>query len=825
MVWWFTILFWTFINFGLGYVIFELTKQKQKVPDVAPDAFDMPETKEGTKYTIGFGTFWIENAVVDWWGDTGTDPVYEHYHEPSFFGSGKKKYYIVAHRYKVGVHFRICQGVCDGIKQIKMGEAVAWPDSSDKTVLQADGATTATIDELGLFGGDKEEGGVQGTISIQYGYSGQAANSYLTGLFGANISASRGFTSATYEQVIVGTSPYLKPPKFLLKRTDVLTTGESQWYLTKAEPVTGTLNGIHIIRECLTNASWGLGYAESVFPAAIWEAAADDLYDEDFGLSMKWESPRQTLEEFIKDVLHHIDAELYQNLETGEIYIKLVRDDYVVGDLEEFDETDATVKEYGQTLLGEVPSTIWVKYWNTLDNKPAMIQDDDIALMDQQGGGTIEAEMTFYGVTSDALASKIAARERLFISTFPVSMTLKSKRTMAHLRPGDVFKFIYAPLFSSQVILRIVDAKYGTLRDGHVTLKCVTDTFALEDGLYAIRPATGWTDPRSDPVDVDEYKLIETPFYDIALDRGVVEADALDDDSDFLMAMAGQPTSDSLDYQLLMRYTPTSDFLEIGFQNFTPFGRLVSDMPMNAANVEIELYDHMALSSIVVGIYAMIGDEIVKVTALNIANNKVTVARGCLDTIPAAHDGQAASAGGDYVWFSGGISFIAAHEYTVTDTPGVKFLTRTPKGSLTAGSATIYTASAFGSRQTRPYPPGDFKVDGASYPVSFVGEPTITWTHRDRTQQLGLIVEHSAASIGPEAGVTYTLTIHDENDVQCRQVTGLTGTSYTYTNADEMSDCGIPSAGALNTKLRFKLKAVRGGYDSWQEYDIWVNRA
>jgi hypothetical protein len=120
----------------------------------------------------------------------------------------------------------------------------------------------------------------------------------------------------------------------------------------------------------------------------------------------------------------------------------------------------------------------------------------------------------------------------------------------------------------------------------------------------------------------------------------------------------------------------------------------------------------------------------------------------------------------------------------------------------------------------RPYPPGNFTLNSVSYPTWFAGEPTLTWAHRDRTQQTNDIVEHDAANIGPEAGVTYTLKIYDEDNTLVRTETGLTGTSYTYTTANETSDCG-----GIQIRLRFVLYAVRAGYDSWQQYDITVPRS
>ena len=62
------------------------------------------------------------------------------------------------------------------------------------------------------------------------------------------------------------------------------------------------------------------------------------------------------------------------------------------------------------------------------------------------------------------------------------------------------------------------------------------------------------------------------------------------------------------------------------------------------------------------------------------------------------------------------------------------------------------------------------------------------------------LVAQDEASIGPETSVTYTLRIYGESDTLLRTETGLTGTSYTYASADEISDSGL---GRLNTRNNF----------------------
>jgi hypothetical protein len=814
-----TWIFWTFVATALSYVIGEFLRKDAELPHADPDQMDVPTVKEGTKYTILFGTHWIENPVIAWWGDIKTTAIEKSYEETRWFRT-KTRYYTVGYHYAVGMHLFLCEGMIDGVKQIKMQDTVVWPDVTDEAVLQADGAAYASINEPELFGGEDKEGGVVGQIDFQYGGGAQTVNTYLSTQLGANISASRGLTGAILRQVRYGTSPYPKTWKFLCKRTDILTTGDTQWYSAKAVINTYDLNPAHILHECITNNQWGLGYSPTLLRAADWEDAADTLYTEGFGLSRKWEDDNETIEELIKDVLKTIDAKLFQDLATGEIILKLIRDDYDVGALEQFDESDVIeIENFTRGSVGEVPSMVELRFWDVLHNTPVSITDHDIALLDLQGGKPVVISFDYLSITDLTLAGKVAARERQQIGAFPAQVTLVAKRTMSHLKPGDVFKFSWAPLGIIDMVLRVGSCNYGSSSEMKVKFTCVEDVFAVQSALYANPPATGWTDPRNDPAAALDRKLMEVTFWDILRDGGISAATALDDDAAFLQVMAVTPSQDAYDFELMLRDSPSGSFYSAGRGAFSPNGTLDSGMLLNAADATITMSDADGLIDVQVGQYAIIEDEILKVTNVDAGNDQVTLARGCLDTVPAAHSSSTR------VWFADTACFIAGKEYTATNQPGVKILPKTDLGQLAIGDATAYNVDAFDSRMVRPYPPGDFKVDGASYPTTFSGQPTISWKHRDRLQQIDEIIEHDNVSIGPEAGTTYTLKIYDEGDSLVRTETGLTGTDYTYSVEDEMSDCGIPTGDPLNTSLRFVLYSVRDGYDSWQSYDLRVNRA
>ena len=824
---------WSAVSIGLSYIISQLMMEKPKTTSVEPDELTGPTVRQGTKFTINFGTNWIENPVVAWWGHTDVRSIVRSYKVKKWFSS-KRYYNTIGHRYYVGMELIITQGQNDGIIQLKVGDQVVWPDETDETIWAADGSTGCVILLWDLFGGEESGGGVAGTLDFEYGNSTQPVNDYLAAVLKADMSAGRGLTRAIFQRVYIGTSPYPKQWKFLVKRTDILTDGSTQWYPLKAVINTYDLNPAHIIHECYTNSEWGFGYdAATDLDATSWTEAADALYDEEFGLSMKWEDQNQTLTEFIKDVLRHINGIIFQDPETGKIRIKLIRNDYVDGDLETFDESDiVSIENYVVDAVYENSNFLLLKYWDRQNNTPIVLPEYNLALLLMQDSKIVPVEMSFTGIANSATARAVTARERHEMSSFPYKMTIKAKRTMSDVLPGDVFKLSWNPLGIELMYVRVIAVNHGTLQEGILTFQCMQDMFRIENAVFATPPATGWTPPTNYPAAAPYRMLMEVPYWDLVIDNGVEDVAALDADTGFVLVAASKPSGDALDYEVLLCDDPTyasgilNTFTTDGRGTYTPTATILSDIPLNAEDVTVDLISAESLDNVVVGSYAVLGNEILKVLSVDTSNEQVELARGCLDTVPTAHSGADTYTAGERIWFAGSDAYLSGREFTDGDLPGVKILPRTSLGQLSDGA--VYNPPTFDSRMNRPYPPGDFKVNSVSYPSTFSGQPTISWAHRDRTQQVTTIIEHSDAGIGPETSVTYTLTIygeHGDSSGWLRTETGLTGTSYTYSEANEMLDSGLGSGEALNSWLRFVLKAVRGGYDSWQEYDITVTRS
>jgi len=812
------------IMLALSYLL--KPKQKFQKPSLyGLESFEIPTAEEGRSVSVLFGKKRIKGPNVVWYGDLKIVPIREKMRDMEgtikkwLWGRGDgHKLVTVGYDYYLGMHLILCYANADGIKQIWVGEKVVWPIVNNPLAEQADEATLANVSASNVFGGKDKEGGISGKVDIQYGASDQQQNNYLVSKLDADISAYRGLLGVVLNQVYVGTSPYIKLWSFLVKRTDKLVNGSAQWYLIKAKIGNDDLNAVHIIRECLTDQEWGLGFSSDDIDDDNFKICADVIYGEGFGLSSIWDSS-STMEDFIDSILQIIAGILYQDMSTGKWKLKLIRDDYVIGGLESFDENQIiAVEEFSRPAYGEIADQVTVNWWNKINDKSSSVIVHDLALIEKQSGNVIDMMFDYQSVCDATIANKIANRELKIVSSMLAIFRIVCNRQMSHLKPGDVFKFSWKNYGIIEMPARIVDANYGSVDSSKITFQCMEDVFGLAYTTYTNPPDTEWESSVHEPVDTDYRMLMEVPYCILYNNIGQDAMEILSDDAAVMFCCAVKPVSDAYRFTLLIRLSPNFEWIDDGLRIFTSSATIKNDLVIAADDVEIELENAVDLDAVSEKDYVVIGNEIMLILSIDTDNSRVTIARGVLDTAPTAHSS------GDRIWFIELATCLAQKDFVNGDTPQVKFLTKTGKGILDVEDATTETASAFTSRMTRPYLPGNLKINDQRYPKYLYGQPTLTWSHRDRTDQdqiQSIVKQIDPANYGPELGTTYTLKIYDQKNRLLRTTPPLTGTSYTYTQEDEEADS---PDGHVSHKLRFVLSSVRDGYDSFQNHNITVER-
>lgn len=544
------------------------------------------------------------------------------------------------------------------------------------------------------------------------------------------------------------------------------------------------MNPAHIIRECLTDPDWGMGYQESDIDDDSFQAAADTLHSENFGLSLLWD--RQTaIEDFVKEVVRHIQASLYVDRTTGKFRLKLIRADYVEEDLLVLDESCVEkVENFTRPSFGDMINSVTVNYWDNSTASTASLSAQDTALVQMQGA-VVGTTIQYPGCTNSGLASRLASRDLRLLSTPLLSCTVYANRKAAALNVGDPFVLDWPDYLDEPTVMRVIGLALGDGRSNKVKVTCTEDAFSFPD-VAIVRPeAPTWDDPSGSPTAAQYRAVVEAPYFELVQRLGQTTTDeqlAANPGVGYLLGSAAAPGF-SINARLAVDAGAGYETGNDTPMDFCPSAFLAADLAPGATSVAI--HSGQALSSVVAGTHAQVGEELVKV--VSVTDSLLTIGRGVLDTVPAAH------LSGSVVLFWDAFADSDGVEYVDGETVAVRMLPVSGSDALNLAEAPEDSLT-FSSRAYRPYPPGNVKVNGAPYP-STIGSSSslsLSWSHRDRVQQTaGDIVDTTAGNIGPEAGTTYELGIYGESGSLLRSYAGLTGTSQEYSTADELSDTGI----------------------------------
>lgn len=714
----------------------------------------------------------------------------------------KPKSQTVGFRYSFDIHFGIAKAI-DGILTIRASGKTAWTGNATSN-------QTISINAANLFGGDKGEGGIQGTLDLMLGAEDQPQNARLASALGGLVPNFRGFAGAFFSGLVTSINPY--PKKWELLRYRQLKGWDGAvWYpetcaINLAAGQVRAMNPAHILYEVYTNRENGLGIDRSMLDDAAFRAAALKLFNEGFGLCIGWKRSSGTLADFRDQVCEHIGAYCGPDRNTGLITLKLFRDDYNVEALPLFDENRGLLsiedEEASSALIA--PSQLFVEYTDPITGESRRARAVNQAIAQRQGGPSAETVNYPWLPTAD-LAGRVAQRDMRIKASNLRKYKVRLDRRAADIGPGDAFRIRSLKRGIEVLVVRAGKIEDGTLADGVITITALQDVFGLPATSFVAVPPSGYVPPDRTPTAPALRRLMEVPYRELA---GLVDQANLalvDVTAAWLSTLAARPTGLSLSYTLLTRPGSSGSFIERGTGDWCPTAQLVSALPIEAGPSSVTLTNTLDLDQVSIGQAALLDDEIVRVDALDPVAGTVTLGRGCADTVPAQH------AAGARIWFYDGFEGADEVEYSTGVSMQARLLTNTSQGQLAEGLAGTDSLALIG-RQGRPYAPGQFRIGGSYYPASIEGDVVLTWSHRDRLSQADQLIDTTLGDIGPEAGTTYS----------CRLVRA-------DTNAVLATQAGISTTTATLTttyvgQVIAEVWAVRGGLESLQRHRCAFSR-
>lgn len=749
---------------------------------------------------------------------------------------GKFKKTTVGFKYYMGIHMGLGRGPVDEVCEITVGDRQAWSGSATDNV-------SFDIDKENLFGGTKAEGGIKGRFDLMMGGPGQTMSGGLRSMLSGPQPQFRGVVTAFFDGMVCAMSPYPKSWAFRLRRIKAGWDG-AVWYPEKAEilmtgyttngqeRVIHAMNPAHIIYEALTNRSWGLGRDRSLFLDTDWRKAADALFEENFGLCLRW-SRQDTLMSFIQTVIDHIGGVVYVDKFTGKYKLKLIREDYNPDSLPVLD-TDSgllTIDEATNASSYNLMNEIIVNWHSPISNKDAQAREHNLALIQTQGALASDTR-DYPGIPTAKLALQIAKRDLKSASTNVRRFSLTCDRRAWRVQPGDVLK-IQDPQSRGigTVVVRVGTVEEAGQEDGKIKIVAVQDMFGVDLNTFGQVQPPQHVEPDFTPA-VARRLIYEATYAELSglMPEGEFRTiGALDG---YLRAHAEKPTQISMAYDIAVKPQGQAGYTdEAGSGDFTPLGELsvmtgILDDVINIDKLSID-FDWSELEE---GMLLHVKEEMMRLDAWDSVRRQLVVGRGAVDTIPQRHFA------GELVWIVGDNGGTDGTRYLSGEHLDVKLLPWTMRGGRFPIEDAPVDGLNFKHRFIRPYPPGHvmtktlaagekrwFEVQDLRADVGADEVPDyldITWTHRDRVVQQDQLIEHDAGDIGPEPGQTYRMRVYDATGAMVRNETGINGTRYVYTYANAAADLQVEAGAPEAATGVIFLDSMREGYQSWQYYTL-----
>ncbi len=569
-------------------------------------------------------------------------------------------------------------------------------------------------------------------------------------------------------------------------------------------------NASHMVYECYTNSEWGRGLLPSDLDEGTFIAAADTLCAERFGLCLAWYR-KEDIDVFIQKVCDLVGATTYTDRETGLMVFRLIRADYNVDDLPLFTPTTGlmSIDQDDSGSSDDTYNEIIGTSRDPISNLDFQVRAQNPGAYQAQGAPS-SMDQDYKGIPTKSLLSRVVLRDLRAMGSGLKKYSITLDRRGWRVAPGSVIRISHPGRGIANLVLRVGEIDDGNMINGQIKIKAAIDVYGLPASSYTGEADNGWIAPSKVAVPAVEELLEEASYRDVYRNLGATQANLQEPTSAFIGQLAKAPNSTSLQYELASKAEGDADYTLRTLGNFSGNAYLTDDVaPLDTA---WQLKDLSYLTQANVGQALLCGAEIVKLVALDDDTKIATVARGCGDTIPAAH------AAGDILWTVDDDLTTDGQTWIVGETVDTKVLTKTSTQMLDPTLADVLEITLAG-RHAMPYVPGDMKVGGISIysPLGEQPEPVFTWAERNRLTEADDLVAHTDGTMTPEVGQTYNIRIIDSTDgtTVIRETTGITGTTWTY-------DSTMITADSPTSVVIVEIEAERDGIVSWQKYRFAV---
>jgi hypothetical protein len=520
------------------------------------------------------------------------------------------------------------------------------------------------------------------------------------------------------------------------------------------------------------NRSWGRGMARVEMDNDAWVYAANYLFNETFGLCIRW-SKDGDINDFVQTIIDHIGAALYIDRGTGLMVLRLIRKDYDHDALPVFDYSSGLISvDTQQTGASTIlANEVVVKWRDPIRDQDRQTRVHNLASM-QTLGYVISQSHDFLGIPDPGLAQRVALRELQVGSAGVKRLKLRFDRRAWRIQPGMVMRIVAPDKGIVDMVVRVATYDDGTMLDGTITMDVLQDVFGLPTTIYAPIVDNPWIEiPRGAAPAIIWEIVQEASYLDMFRGLPVTVFQSVSDTEGGVIAMAGRP--DSISQYFVLYATPGGGAVEREVGVYAPVA--VVGRPLGYYDVNIYVSDGVDLGDLTVGMTGVLGGtELVKVTAFTPTSGLIVVARGGGDTVPVPHGIN------EIVVFDdvGNSGFTTAYEAGESVSVQLQNVTSSAIGDLALAQTHNLTIVA---RHFMPYVMGNLRLNGApalsATPLGVTGGvgggAVFTWVERNRLLQADQFVAHGDGPVTAEASTTYTVEVWN---TVANTLTGLTAT-------------------------------------------------
>lgn len=581
-------------------------------------------------------------------------------------------------------------------------------------------------------------------------------------------------------------------------------------------------NPSHVIYECLTDTDWGMGEDPLNIDEDSFRVASQTLFEEAFGVFLQWQQ-QSTIEDFVNNVLDHIQGAIFPHPRTGKITLRLLRDDLDLPNLKVINPNNARLSNFSRKGWGETVNEIVVTWTNPDTEKEETVRAQSLANIAQQGG-IISSSKNYHGVRTPSLAQHLADRDLREESSPLCSCEVEVNRRFWDITPFEGVKVTWPEFGLNELVMRVMKVNYGDSESSIIRLSLMEDVFSLPLASY-VPPVTGeWEDPAAPPTSVVKSRFMPLPAY--VLSQYGISLDTLTYPDTGIAPMAVNPTlSDGASYDVLEE-VPTAS-------GNTSWDQVLGNVPfMSTAELSLELapavQSLISLDNLfgeppqVEDILIIGGDdlpdaelELALVVSLDATSGNPNILRGVLDTVPALWSaGTKVAISRDFHWRP------IPKTYVDGQSVSLKFLTSTSSGMLEEYETSAITQPAI-SRGVHPTRPGNLKAFNELWPndTFYPDYPVqITWSHRNRLLEDAVMLAWDESGIPLESGASYRILIEAiqvDNTIDGVILDqNISGESYL------LESTSIPPALAGSPFIKVSLWTIRDGIPSWQASTI-----